>query len=387
MWVLVPLLILGIGWWWLARARKRTSAEVGAAVGPAAAADASSRLGAEAHRSVYRKLGRGDFMGAVQEYRAATGQGVRQCIVAVRSLEAHPQVYRAPGAGQRGTNGVAGRVAGRGAGEGAGAGPATGSERAPGSEQAPEAPRASGFGRAAGESPVSGRYRAAGEDAGGASGPEGKRAGDAAPPQSPNSQAPNSQTPDSQIPAQQIPASPTPAATPPRDPEPAPDDELVIPDDWSRQFGSAASRTTSSFRISAETDGATREFSTDELPPAEYDQFQSLIRDHDFDRAASLLARHSGLDEQSIRQLLESAPVEGPASAAAGNVSDFSFEGDGPDGRVRFSASDLPEADRRLFLAHVSAGRRREAAELVHEHTGLPVGVVLQLLSAFGDGV
>lgn len=375
LWVLVPLLILGIGWWWLSRTRKRTSAQVAGAVGPQAAAEASGRLDAESHRAVYRKLATADFMGAVQEYRAATGQGIKQCIIAVRSLEAHPQVYKAPaqtldGAGTesaaKGTGGAAETAAGNvwtaetdpektenaesGTEEG---GTAKGGSAGPGT---------AGAGR--GGPGSRGEFRDTRPSATGAPGEQPSAPGGGMAPDAP----------------------PSTSGRRPADAELDSGDALMIPDDWSEQFGSSASRTTSTFRISAEQDGKTREFSTEELPPAEYDQFESLIRDHDFAGAAGLLAKFSGLDEDSIRQLLESAPVEGPASAASRNVSDFSFEGDGPDGRVSFSASDLPGQDRQLFLEHVGAGRTDEAAAIVHRHTGLPLGVVVKLLSAFGKG-
>ncbi|MGJ9404299.1 hypothetical protein [Arthrobacter sp. KK5.5] len=339
LWVLVPLLILGIGWWWLARTRRRTSDQVAAAIGPQSAADAAALLDTESHRAVYRKLATGDFMGAVQAYRVATGQGIRQSIIAIRSLETHPQVHRAP----------ASPVDQRDAAQPAPTDPA------PPSTPPNEEAVADATGTTNASEGTGGAERADGTD-------------QPAFTEDRNDIEPADATADA-------------TADDPRTPG---GDALTIPDDWTEQFGSSSSQTTSTFRISAEVDGNMREFSTEELPPAEYDQFQSLIRDHDFTGAAALMARFSGLEEDSIRRLLESAPVEGPASAASKNVSDFSFEGDGPDGRVSFSAADLPGGDRQLFLDHVGAGRTDEAAAIVHRHTGLPIGVVVKLLSAFG---
>lgn len=315
LWVLVPLLLIALGWWLLTRLRRKTSAEVNSAVGPASAQQAAGQLGAEAHRAVYRNLAQGNFMGAVQEYRAATGAGVKASIIAVRSLEAHPQVHQ-----QRGTL------------------PGVDGERPPEPAHDPVA------GSTGTEDPRT--------DA---------RTGDAAP-QPPSSDA-----------VAERPAAPQPPA-----------EDFTIPDDWAEKFGSAASRKTSTFRISAEQDGEVREFGTDELPPAEFDQFQSLLRDHDLDGAADLLAKFSGLDRDSIRQLLETAPVDGDPASMGDNIADFSFEGDGPDGHVKFSAGDLPGEDKGRFLGFMRSGELGRAAEIVHRHTGLPVEMVEQLLTAFG---
>ncbi|WP_417219674.1 hypothetical protein [Arthrobacter sp.] len=326
LWVLVPLLVIVLGWWLLTRLRRKTSAEVKAAVGPESAQQAAGQLGADAHRAVYRNLAQGNFMGAVQEYRTATGAGVKASIIAVRSLEAHPQVYR-----ERGTL----------------------SDAADPSEAPPAAPDASG------------------ESAGPA----------AAEPPAPDTPATAPVEPTDADPA--APAGIDAAAGGPAD-APTAGEDFTIPDEWAEKFGSGASRKTSTFRISAQQDGVVREFGTDELPPAEFDQFQSLLRDHDLDGAAELLAKFSGLDRDSIRQLLDTAPVDGNPASMGDNIADFSFEGDGPDGHVRFSASDLPGEDKGRFLGFMRSGELGRAAEIVHEHTGLPVEMVEQLLTAFG---
>lgn len=315
LWVLVPLLVIAVGWWLLTRLRRKTSAEVNSAIGPVSAQQAAGQLGAQAHRAVYRNLAQGNFMGAVQEYRAATGSGVKASIIAVRSLEAHPQVHQESGT-------IADSVR-----------PAD-AARGPGTDA----------------------------DSAGVGTPPAETAADATDPQPPAADA---------------------VAEPSASAHPAAED-FTIPDDWAEKFGSGASRKTSTFRISAEQDGVVREFGTDELPPAEFDQFQSLLRDRDLDGAADLLAKFSGLDRTSIRKLLDSAPVDGNPASMGDDIADFSFEGDGPEGHVKFSASDLPGEDRSRFLGFMRDGKLGRAAEIVHRHTGLPADMVEQLLTAFG---
>jgi|GEM_PF-1063176 len=329
-WVMVPLLVLTLGWWWLSRVRAKNSAEVAAAVGPEAAIAASALLNAETHRAVYRHLGQDNFLGAVQEFRNATGLGVKQCIVAVRSLQQHPQVFRDKPAQEP----IGQEPATQDAAALDLAKPEPGSQEPAGPASAAEAPS-------------------------GAPAPE-----------------------------QPVPAAPAGPAVPASAPQNAavPDpleEALTIPDDWAERFGSAAGRTTTSFKITAETAGVTREFSSDDLPPAEHDQFLSLMRDRDLGGAAALFARHSGLDEESIRQLLESAPTEG--MGGDGEISEVTFEGEGPEGRISFSAADLPDAERRLFLDHLGSGRIDEAARIVSTRTGLPHDAVRRILSAFGN--
>jgi hypothetical protein len=345
-WVLVPLLVLTLGWWWLSRVRTKNSAEVAAAVGPEAAIAASALLNAETHRAVYRHLGQDNFLGAVQEFRNATGLGVKQCIVAVRSLQQYPQVFRD-----------------RAAQETATPEPAAQETATP----EPAAHDAAGLDLA---KPEPGSQESAGPA-----------------PAVPAAEAPSgAPAPEHPIPAAPaVPAGPAVPASAPQNaavPDPL-EDALTIPDDWAERFGSAAGRTTTSFKITAETAGVTREFSSEDLPPAEHDQFLSLMRDRDLGGAAALFAKHSGLDEESIRQLLESAPAEG--IGGDGEISEVTFEGEGPDGRISFSAADLPDAERRLFLEHLGSGRIDEAARIVSARTGLPHEAVRRILAAFGN--
>ncbi len=330
LWVLVPLLVLAAVWWWVTRLRRKTSAEVKGSVGPQSAREAAGQLDAEAHRAVYRELAQGNFMGAVQAYRSATGEGVKASIIAVRSLEAHPQVHQDRG------------------------------PRFDAQEPTQDAQPPAGAG---GSEPSGDSTGEPGADPG-----ADPAAGEAAEAETPG--------PESAADA---------AAAHLADPAAGEGlDDFTIPEEWTEKFGSGASRKTSNFRISAEEDGATREFGTDELPPAEFDQFQSLLRDHDLDGAAGLLAKFSGLDRDSIRELLDTAPVDGDPASMGENIADFSFEGDGPEGHVQFSASDLPGEDKSRFLGFVRAGELGQAAEIVHRHTGLPTEMVEQLLTAFG---
>lgn len=96
LWVLVPLLILGLAWLGLKKLRVKNSAEVSAAITQESAELANTRLTADAHRAVYKSLAQGDFMAAVQNYKAMTGEGYKASIIAVRSLERFPQVRKAP---------------------------------------------------------------------------------------------------------------------------------------------------------------------------------------------------------------------------------------------------------------------------------------------------
>lgn len=303
LWILLPLLIIGLVFFGLKRLRAKNSAEVSAAVSAEAARAASSRLSGDEHREVYRALAQGNFMAGVQAYRAATGDGVKNCIIAVRSLEHFPQVFS--------------------------------------SDLEPEI------------DPVSealARERALDTPA-------------AAPVDEPAKAQPSSLLGD-------------PAGT-------DPSDAFTIPSDWAESFGSDAERTSTSFKVSYLLDGEPREFGSDDLPPAEHDQFLSLVRDGDLDGAAALIAKFSGLDVDEIRKMLEVSPLNGNVTNPGSNISDFSFDGDGPNGAVHFTVGDLPEAERGAFLEYLRGGRIDEATAIVSKHTGLPDDMVRTLLTAF----
>lgn len=297
LWVLLPLLIIGLVVFGLKRLRARNSADVAAAISADAAKAASSRLSGDEHREVYRALAQGNFMAGVQAYRAATGDGIKSCIIAVRSMEHFPQAFT--------------------------------------SDLTPEAdPIADALAR--------------------------ERALDAVTPM----------------------AEPVDELVVPVDAG----DAFVIPTDWAESFGSDAERTSTSFKVSYLLDGEPREFGSEDLPPAEHDQFLSLVRDGDLDGASALIAKFSGLDAAEIRKMLEVSPLNGNVRNPGANIADFSFDGDGPDGAVRFSVDDLPEQEREIFLEHLRRGRIDEATAIVSGHTGLPADMVRTLLTAFEDG-
>ncbi len=323
LWVVVPLLILGLAWMGLRKLRIKNSAEVSAAITPEAAQAAAAQLTGEGHRAVYKSLAQGDFMAAVQNYKAMTGDGYKTSIVAVRSLERFPQVRKAPDLG-------------------------------PTVAQQLEAER---------------------------------EAAKAAEPQTPPEQKPNAAA---GLPEPLASATPDEAASP-KDEAPAsaedqsPEEPWVVPSEWADEFGSEAERTSTQFKVSYLVDGESREFASEDLPPAEYDQFLSLVRDDDLPGAAGLISKHSGLEQAEILKMLAASPLGG-GKASTANIADFSFEGQGPDGAVKFSINDLVEPERSELLDHLRLGELDEATTIVVRHTGLPDEMVRTLLNAFGDG-
>ncbi|GAA1496600.1 hypothetical protein [Paeniglutamicibacter kerguelensis] len=328
LWVVVPLLILGLGWLWLTRLRAKNSAEVSAAITPETAESAALRLTGEGHRAVYRSLAQGDFMAAVQNYKAMTGEGYKASIIAVRSLERFPQIRKDPAAGMTISQQLeAERLAELAANENA--------------EQADD---------------------------------ESSPSVAASIPSLDNSAA---------SPVHEV--SPQDALSIPSAPAIGDDEAWVVPSDWAQEFGSEAEKTSTQFKVSYLVDGEPREFASEDLPPAEYDQFMSLVRDHDLPGAATLIAKYSGLDQGEILRMLVSSPLGGGNSSSA-NIADFSFEGQGPDGAVHFSVNDLDEPERTEFLDHLRMGELDEATAIVARCTGLPDEMVRTLLNAFGDG-
>lgn len=312
LWVLIPLLLLTLGFWLLTSLRRRNARQVAESVTPETARAAAARMNPETHRGVYRHLATGNFLAAVQEYRNATGiRSVKECIIDVRSLEAHPQL---PGGGTPQREAAPG---------------------APSSTPAPEIPAAT-----TSNSPAEEEQDSTGR----------------AEQQSENLEA--------EVSGESLPD--------------------VIPADWSEDFFSQDERKVPVYRITEQSEGETHEYSTEDLPPAEADQFQSLMRDGNYAGAAELFARFSGLTRERIQPLLESAPHAG--GATLDGVSDFGFEGEGPEGHVSFNSADLPAGAREDFLEHLAAGRLDEAGRVVSEHTGLPDAVVQQVLASFNDG-
>ncbi len=328
LWVVVPLLILGLGWLWLTRLRAKNSAEVSAAITPETAESAALRLTGEGHRAVYRSLAQGDFMAAVQNYKAMTGEGYKASIIAVRSLERYPQIRKDPVDGM------------------------TISQQLENERQA---------------------ELAANENADKGTDETSPSVAASIPSLDDSAASPVSEV------------SPQEALSIPSAPAIGDDDAWVVPSDWAQEFGSEAEKTSTQFKVSYLVDGEPQEFASEDLPPAEYDQFMSLVRDHDLPGAATLIAKHSGLDQGEILRMLVSSPLGGGNSSSA-NIADFSFEGQGPDGAVHFSVNDLAEPERTEFLEHLRMGELDEATVIVARCTGLPDEMVRTLLNAFGDG-
>lgn len=323
LWVVVPLLILGLAWIGLKKLRIKNSAEVSAAITSESAQSAAARLTAEGHRAVYKSLAQGDFMAAVQNYKAMTGDGYKASIIAVRSLEKFPQIRREPVLGPT----IAQQLE---------------SEREAAKVEESEASES--------QRPDTADEIHAQQDQV-LSAEEASR-------QEPASEGENAETPD---------------------------DPWVVPSEWAEEFGSEAERTSTQFKVAYLVDGESREFASEDLPPAEYDQFLSLVRDGDLPGAATLIAKHSGLEQTEILRMLEASPLGG-GKAPTANIADFSFEGQGPDGAVKFSINDLVEPERTELLEHLRMGELDEATSIVARHTGLPDEMVRTLLNAFGDG-
>jgi hypothetical protein len=303
----------------LKKLRIKNSAEVSAAITPESAQAAAAQLTAEGHRAVYKSLAQGDFMAAVQNYKAMTAAGYKASIIAVRSLERFPQIRKDSAGGP------------------------TISEQVEAERRAEESEISEPQTGAATEIPL---------------------------------------TPEPAISAVEGGMDENIAAPENSDKS---DDPWVVPSEWAKEFGSESERTSTQFKVAYLVDGESREFASEDLPPAEYDQFLSLVRDEDLPGAAELIAKHSGLEQAEILRMLAASPLGGGETPTA-NIADFSFEGQGPDGAVKFSINDLAEPERTELLEHLRLGELDEATTIVVRHTGLPDDMVRTLLNAFGDG-
>ncbi|WP_279402526.1 hypothetical protein [Arthrobacter sp. JCM 19049] len=90
-WLVVVIFVLVAGFFWLQSVRKRNMEQISQSVSREAAQAAAAKLDEESRKSIYRDLAKGDVMAAVQKYRAKTGASVKECVIAVRSLDAYPQ--------------------------------------------------------------------------------------------------------------------------------------------------------------------------------------------------------------------------------------------------------------------------------------------------------
>lgn len=294
-WLVVIIAVIALGYFGLQALRKKNSAQVAQAISREVAEAANAKLDDSARNSVYRNLAKGDVMGAVQNYRAATGESVKDCVIAVRSLDKYPQV--AP---------------------------------------AKELPSDDAEIQALSDKLEAQVER---EDREAASGNEQE-------------------------------------ATLGSDA-----DTWVVPSEWSEQFGSENEPSATHFKMAFEFDGESREFSSEQLPPNEYDQLFSMLRDSNFEEAAKILHGYTGLPVDDLERMIATSPMSG--ASANGNVADFKFEGQGPDGPVHFDAAELPEADREALFEAIADTDLDRMSEIIVRHTSLPKDIVQNMLQTF----
>ncbi|MHC6175508.1 hypothetical protein [Glutamicibacter endophyticus] len=310
----VVVLVLGAGYWWLQSLRKRNSAEISKAVSREAAQAASAKLDEASRKAIYRNLAKGDVLAAVQNYRAVTGDPVKDCVIAIRSLDAYPQV-------------------------------AEQQKPQPVSEEDIQALRA--------------KLESHGND------------GEEEPPQSEKDSEPASKDPE---------PSPAPASGEIQAMLPK-DDAWVVPEEWSEQFGSQNEPSSTHFKLAYEVEGVQHEFSSEQLPPNEYDQLFSMLRDENYTEAAQILNTHTGLPVEDLERMISTSPMA--AHGGNANVADFRFEGQGPDGPVSFDAAELPEAERAELFAAIADTDLDRVAAIVVRHTNLPEDMVRNMLRNF----
>ncbi len=294
-WLVVIIAVIALGYFGLQALRKKNSAQVAQAISREVAEAANAKLDDSARNSVYRNLAKGDVMGAVQNYRAATGESVKDCVIAVRSLDKYPQV--AP---------------------------------------AKELPSDDAEIQALSDKLEAQVER---EDREAASGNEQE-------------------------------------ATLGSDA-----DTWVVPSEWSEQFGSENEPSATHFKMAFEFDGESREFSSEQLPPNEYDQLFSMLRDSNFEEAAKILHGYTGLPVDDLERMIATSPMS--SASANGNVADFKFEGQGPDGPVHFDAAELPEADREALFEAIADTDLDRMSEIIVRHTSLPKDIVQNMLQTF----
>ncbi|MEF9872904.1 MAG: hypothetical protein RR762_09500 [Glutamicibacter sp.] len=294
-WLVVLIAVIALGYFGLQALRKKNTAQIAQAISREAAQAANARLDDASRNSVYRNLAKGDVMGAVKDFRAATGDSVKDCVIAVRSLDKYPQT--AP---------------------------------------AKELPN---------------------DDA------EIKALSDKL---------------EAQVEREDREA----AATATEDATPAPaDDTWVVPQEWSEQFSSLQEPSATHFKMAFELDGENREFSSEQLPANEYDQLFSMLRDSNFEEAAKILHGYTDLPVEDLERMIATSPMSG--ASANGNIADFRFEGQGPDGPVHFDAAELPEADREALFDAIADTDLDRMSEIIVRHTSLPEDIVQNMLRTF----
>lgn len=294
-WLVVVIAVIGLGYFGLQALRKKNTAEIAQAISKEAAQEANAKLDDASRNSVYRNLAKGDLMNAMKDYRAATGESVKKCIIAVRSLDKFPQ-----------------------------------------SAPAKELPNNEA---------------------------EIKALSD-------KLEAQVAQEDQDADPASNALVAPASA-----------DEAWVVPQEWSEQFGSETEPSATHFKMAFELDGESREFSSEQLPPNEYDQLFSMLRDSNFEEAAKILHGYTGLPAEDLERMIATSPMAGVNSS--GNVADFRFEGQGPDGPVHFDAAELPETEREALFNAIADTDLERMSEIIVRHTSLPEDVVQNMLRSF----
>lgn len=320
-WLVVVIFIVGAGFFWLQSVRKRNMEQISGAVSREAAQAAAARLDEESRKSIYRNLAQGDVMGAVQNYRALTGASVKECVIAVRSLDAYPQT----GAAQEPTGDGGDFEPLREKLDEPQHGPSEGEHPAPGPQSAKDQPPAQGTSPSEGTEP-------------------------------PTSASGGHQTTSAE-------------------------DAWVVPSEWNDQFGSDKAPSSTHFKLAYEVDGEQHEFSSEKLPANEYDQLFSMLRDGDTEGAAQILHQHTELPVEDLERMIATSPMAG--GEGTGNVADFRFEGQGPDGPVYFDAADLPEDEREELFEAIARTDLERMSAIIVKHTSLPEDIVQNMLRSF----
>ena len=310
-WIAGVVIVLGLGWFGLQQLRKKNSAQIAQATTREAAQAANAKLDETSRNAIYRNLAKGDVMSAVQNYRAVTGESVKDCVIAVRSLDKYPQA--AP------------------------------SKELPVSDEEIEQLRSKLEAQIA-EEDQAGREGAAPAAEDGFELSEELK----------NELAEVGE------------------------------DSWVVPREWSEQFKPDEEPSSTHFKMAFEVDGEAREFSSEQLPPNEYDQLFSMLRDSNFAGAAEMLHGYTGLPVEDLERMISSSPMAG--QSAQGSVADFKFEGQGPDGPVHFDAAELPEEERDALFAAIADRDLQAMAQIIVRHTSLPEDIVREMLRSFVKG-
>jgi len=302
-WLAVIIAVIALGYFGLQALRKKNSAQIALAVSREAAQEANAKLDDASRNAIYRNLAKGDVMGAVQNYRAVTGDPIKDCVIAIRSLDKFPQTAPV--------------------------------KELPVSEEDIQALRE--------------KLEAHGAD-----------------------ESPTEKSTPSAAPAESADPVLLPAGS---------EDNWVIPQEWNDQFGSETEPSATHFKMAFEVEGEQREFSSEQLPASEYDQLFSMLRDSNFAGAAQILAGYTGLPTEDLERMIAASPMAG--ENATGNVADFRFEGQGPNGPVRFDAAELPEDEREALFDAIADSDLEGMSAIIVRHTSLPEDVVQNMLRSF----